>query len=303
MIDFTEIPSDQSEIWELFARDFLIERGFFIESPPDRGPDQKKDILVTERVRGRLGKYEMKWLVSCKHFAGRGAAVKESDEPNIRERLEHFEAEGFLGFYSTIASSGLNARLLALKQKRKIKDYFIFDHRLIENALITTGYSELMMRYFPSSYRKLKPLHLITSEYMPLNCAICGKDLLKRLSKHPRSAILVHAFPRNRIDGKNTFKEVVCVCKGKCDEAYESGASGRGVQTAWAELGDLIIPIEFLRYLFATTNRIRDGNDEYTDEAYAQEQGILLALAQKTLRATTDREKERFLQLQGLPFG
>ncbi len=37
MIDFKEIPT--GEIWELFARDFLQERGFYIESMPDRGAD------------------------------------------------------------------------------------------------------------------------------------------------------------------------------------------------------------------------------------------------------------------------
>jgi len=45
MIDYTEIPYD-SDLWELFARDFLTEFGFHIETPPDRGPDAGKDLLV-----------------------------------------------------------------------------------------------------------------------------------------------------------------------------------------------------------------------------------------------------------------
>ena len=51
MIDFKEIPAD-GEVWEMFARDFLAETGFQIETPPDRGADGGKDLLVTERLVG-----------------------------------------------------------------------------------------------------------------------------------------------------------------------------------------------------------------------------------------------------------
>jgi hypothetical protein len=92
MIDFTEITYD-SDDWELFARDFLAEIGFTIESPPDRGPDQGKDMLVLETVSGKLHHYTFRWLVSCKHFATSGKAVNESkDEPNILERMRAFQA-------------------------------------------------------------------------------------------------------------------------------------------------------------------------------------------------------------------
>ncbi len=45
-------------------------------------------------------------------------------------------------------------------------------------------------------------------------------------------------------------------------------------------------------------NRIRDGNDVYTDEAFRKEKAILIALAQKVLRHTTEGERERFRELQ-----
>jgi hypothetical protein len=72
--------------------------------------------------------------------------------------------------------------------------------------------------------------------------------------------------------------------------------------SGWADISDLVIPIEFLRYMFATMNRIRAGHDIYTDEAYKKEINILKALAQKVMRATTDRERERFNELMSLPF-
>lgn len=95
----------------------------------------------------------MRWLVSCKHFAHSGNSVKENDEQNILERVRSFSAEGFMGFYSTVPSSGLNTRLYQLRNEGQIKEYRIFDHKLIENYLITEGFSELMLRYFPESYK------------------------------------------------------------------------------------------------------------------------------------------------------
>ncbi|MFZ0052571.1 MAG: hypothetical protein WAK96_12420, partial [Desulfobaccales bacterium] len=151
MIDFLEIPED-GEQWELFARDFLLESGFFIESAPDRGADGGKDMLVSEQLSGNLNKYRFTWLVSCKHFAKSKKSVSESDEPNIRERLEGFAANGFLGFYSTVPSAAFNTRLNQLKEAGKIQDFKFFDYKLIENYLIRLGYSKILMRYFPKSY-------------------------------------------------------------------------------------------------------------------------------------------------------
>jgi len=53
VIDFAEIPHADSQTWEFFARDFLIERGFYIESSPDRGRHGKRDMLVTEQLKER----------------------------------------------------------------------------------------------------------------------------------------------------------------------------------------------------------------------------------------------------------
>jgi hypothetical protein len=141
MIDFSEI-SHETDQWELFARDFLQEFGLDIESPPDRGPDAGKDMLVTEETHGALFKGRFRWLVSCKHFAKSGKSINERDELNILERMESFCAQGFIGFYSTLASSGLNTRLCTLRDEGKIAEYRIFDHQLITNHLITVGFSK-----------------------------------------------------------------------------------------------------------------------------------------------------------------
>ncbi len=299
MIDFKEL-SHTDDTWELFARDFLRERGFFIESPPDRGPDGGKDMLVTERLRGNLNKYQFRWLVSCKHFANSGNSVSEREEQNILERVSSFKADGFLGFYSTIASSGLNKRLKDLRDEKKIRDYSIFDHKAIENLLITVGYSHLLMRYFPDSYELVKPLHLISDEYEPLLCKACGKDILMALFESDYSANIVQAFKWDQEKNINFIQDVYCCCK-TCDSSLESSVRAAGLMSGWSEISDLVIPIEFLRHLFATMNRIRDGHDVYTDEAFKKAKSILISLAQKVLRSTTDRERDRFKVLMSFP--
>ncbi len=301
MLDFTELTY-KDDTWELFARDFLRERGFFIESPPDRGPDGGKDLLVTEQLSGNLNKYRFRWLVSCKHYATRGASVSEKDEPNILERLSSFKADGFIGFYSTLASSGLNNRLNSLRNEKKIKDYAIFDHKMIENLLVTVGYSHLLMRYFPKSYEIVKPLHLVSDKYEPLTCKKCGKDLLMALFKSNYNANICCAYKWDSEKNINYIQDVYCCCKLECDHALETADSRAGLMTDWNDISDLVIPIEFLRYIFATINRMREGRDIYTDEAFKKNKMILAALAQKVLRATTKEERERHKELSSLPF-
>jgi hypothetical protein len=300
VIDYTEIAHD-TDAWEQFARDFLSVRGFYIESTIDRGPDHGKDMLVTEQLRGRLGNYQLRWLVSCKHFAKSGSSVSEDHEPNILERLAHFNADGFIGFYSTLASSGLNSRLKALRDNKQIKDYSIMDGRLIENALVTVGYSPLMMRYFPKSYQVVKPLHLVLDKYTPLECKVCGKDLLMELFVKHHCGNIVHSY-EDKPGGSMHYRAVYVVCKGKCDKEAEQQQVAQGRMTGWADLDDMVMPNEFLRYMFATMNRIRAGNDTYTEETFQQEKHILISLAQRVLRNITEQERERFLQLAAIPF-
>lgn len=49
MIDFKEIEQD-GELWELFARDFLQQICYYVETTVDRGPDGKKDLIVSEPI-------------------------------------------------------------------------------------------------------------------------------------------------------------------------------------------------------------------------------------------------------------
>jgi len=292
MIDLKEIPD--GETWELFARDFLKTIGFVIEEGPDRGPDQGRDMLVVEHHRGHLGRYQFRWLVSCKHNAQskNAKAVNESDEQNIQERLDSLNADGFLGVYSTVASTNLNKRLSSLKNNKKIKDYQIFDHKIIENYLVRLGYSSLAMRYLPESYRRLKPLHQIWGEYRPLRCFVCGRDLLESYYK-TRDGGLIRMVettlskkpPKKRVDA------VLWACKGECDRAIDRRMTKTGRHDAgWFDISDLAIPSLYLNRIFSIINIMQSG-DEYAPDALKQEKDLLLAMGQIVFRELTEEER------------
>ena len=295
MIDFSEIP-DNGEDWELFARDFLEEMGFFIEQPPDRGPDGGKDLLITEKLSGNLGNYEFRWLVSCKHFAKSNKSVQEKDEINIQERLESYNADGFIGFYSTIPASGLNTRLSQLRRTASIKDYKIFDNKLIENYLLRVGFSSIMIRYMPVNYKKINPLRLIENKYVPLECYACGKDVLETMYKNPYSGIVV--FLQDHTDEKlPVTREVYWCCKGSCDRKLQKQRLALNYITGWEDMGDLIIPAYFLDWVFTIFNNLRSGKEQYTDEAFENLKRFIVAISQRVLREMSGSERERVYSL------
>ncbi len=301
MIDYTEIAHD-SDLWELFARDLLQELGFHVEVPPDRGADAGRDILVTEEIRGLTYVGRVRWLVSCKHFATSGKSVNEADdERNILERLGSFNAQGFLGFYSTIASAGLNRRLSELVNERKIDAYRVFDGKLIENHLVTAGFSKLMLRYFPESYRKSRPAHRLLGEYQPLPCGNCGKDLLHSLVADNAQPIYARVYRRTASDARRNIEDIYVACKGECDRELRGRVENGDRLTDWADLSDLTIPIEFLRWVFANMNCIRNGSNVYSDEAYSKLKDLILSMSQLVLRYTSDAERERVRELMNIP--
>jgi hypothetical protein len=299
VIDFSEIP-DNGEQWELFARDFLQEFGFVVEHSPDRGPDGGKDLLVSETLGGNLGNYRFRWLVSCKHFAKSNKSVQEKDEINIQERLASFNADGFLGFYSTIVSSGLSTRLGQLRETGNIKDYKVFDHRFIEKHLMTVGYSSIMGRYLPKNYKQLNPLTLVDKNYIPLNCQACGKDLLEEMYKSQYNGIVVFLENYSNEDVPIT-EEVYWCCKGDCDHKLRVLKESDKRATGWEDLGDLIIPIYFLNWIFANLNGLRSGRDHFTNSAFEELKVFITAISQRVFRSMTEVERERAYSLFQIP--
>src|SRR5437867_920193 len=129
-IDFKEIPPDL-DTFEMFAREFLELTGYRIVSGPDRGADQGRDLIAEETRTGVGGKTTVRWLVSCKHMAHSGRAVGVDDELNISDRVRAHRCQGFIGFYSTLASAGLTQRLEALQRETQGFEFIIFYREII----------------------------------------------------------------------------------------------------------------------------------------------------------------------------
>ena len=302
MIDFEEILH-HGDGWEQFTRDFLEELGFYVESPPDRGPDGGKDMLVTEEVAGKLHRYRFRWLVSCKHFALSGSAVNESDhERNILERVAGFVADGFMGFYSTLPSSGLNNRLKQLKETGRLREYKIFDGRTIEHQLLTKGFAHLSARYFPISHKAVRPIHNVIDEYVDLKCDNCGKDLLLALYDPEKNAVIAEV-KEYTVEGNVRIHDVYFACKGECDKTLERAAYEKyGEVSGWKDLSDLAMPNDYLRWILATINQLSGGRHFYLNDSLKKEKQLIMALAQKVFREVSEKERARLRDLMRYEF-
>lgn len=159
IIDFKEIPpankgNGEQDRFEQFACDFLETVGFKIIRRPDRGPDGKKDLIVSDIRTGVGGETTINWLVSCKHNAHTGKAVKDTDEQDIYDRVIKHQCKGFIGFYSTLPASTLSDKLYALRDKI---ESITFDSTTIERELLLNNQKErILASYFPNSHDKYR---------------------------------------------------------------------------------------------------------------------------------------------------
>jgi hypothetical protein len=294
MINWREISD--ADTWELFARDFLAELGFVIEVGPGRGPDAGRDLLVSEQLKGTLHTNKFTWLVSCKHFAVSGKSVGTDDEVNITDRLEHHSADGFLGFYSTLPSAALVARLQEYKDQARIKAYEIFDAKKIEGYFFDSGFSKLALRYFPESYGRLRPIQQLLGEIVQLRCDECDADILARSVRESPGANLVWSIPVGKSGIE--YEELFVACKGECDHNLQARLHARGYTTGWEEIADLFNPILFLKNMLTYMNQLHEDPRRFSDKAHKRMKQIYIALAQRTLREITKEDMERFKELR-----
>lgn len=81
MIDFKELPEDGAA-FEQFVREMCLNYDLHPQWT-GKGPDQGRDILISERARGPVGDFFRKWLVQCKHFAHSRKSVGRDDLGSI----------------------------------------------------------------------------------------------------------------------------------------------------------------------------------------------------------------------------
>jgi hypothetical protein len=303
VLDFKEIPqankaSGEQDAFELFARDALDTMGLAVLQGPARGADLGKDLIVEESRSGLLEDTKIRWLVSCKHFAHSGKSVGSSDEVNIFERVRAASCDGFLGFYSTLPSSGLS-ELLHRQSAIAIK---FLDHEEIERRLLASVEGRrLVARYFPDSSKRLKPTPAeIFDNGLPLECEYCGKNLLD-----PPSGIWVLWRSKLNEEGWHRVVDFHFACKGECDRIVEARVRKRHeslgfVYDGWDDIPDLMIPTVFIRKVMAVINGLVRG-DQYEPEALDKLKTLLLAAFPFVARHLSDEDQEKIRHLQRIP--
>lgn len=300
-LDFREIPEAnlpgaKRDAFELFAREFLAFMGYTIVTGPDRGADGGRDLIVEESRGGVGGETRIRWLVSCKHYAHSGRSVSPSDEPNIRDRVEANGCQGFIGFYSTVPSSGLARVLEGLRDKLEVQ---VFDSGRIERYLLSSPRgAALAQRYFPRSYHiwcvNNQGPSKIYAEDPSLKCAYCGRELLDRKGE----GIIVWW---KRIDSEPTHVEALYwCCKGYCDRVLSTKYRDKHLVDSWEDIADATIPLIFIRWVIGTINELRSGVT-YTDEAFRNLKDLILNVFPYAARQTTEEEEAYIQSLMDIP--
>ena len=307
VLDFKEIPeahkaSGLQDTFELFTRDFLSFLGYKIITDPGRGADGGVDLIVEERRTGVGGETHVKWLVSCKHKAFSGSSVSPTDEANIRDRVEANHCQGFIGFYSTLASSGLSTNLEGMKSKF---EYQIFDKEKIEGHLLHSAKGlEIAERYFPvslSAWRTENPQPAkIFVEKPSLKCKVCDKELLEQDDYG-----LITLWNRVRTDYKKEPEYVELVfwtCRGHCDYVLAQSIISKNLNLwdGWEDISDVMMPTIFIKWVMCIMNEQRKGVI-YSDDAFKNLKEFMLQVFPYVSRHLTDKEKERVKSLGMIP--
>lgn len=173
-----------AEEWERFAVEVIRCNGFEIETEPAYGTDGGKDFIVSHNSR--------KCIVSCKHYIKSEKHVGIDDEKNISDRLSQFGATGFIGFYSTEITTGLQDRLDGICKNNRY-EYRIFSPTKIIRAMQSMD-TKILQSFglYPHKYY----MNVSKEEYKPLKCMMCGKDILTD-ENIPKSLIGLATYKKN----------------------------------------------------------------------------------------------------------
>jgi len=160
------------------------------------------------------------------------------------------------------------------------------------------------MRYFPISYKIVKPLHLIFDKYLPLHCKKCQKDLLKEIYEDGYNGLISFVFHHEKelnSDGKEVHVEIIdsvyWACK-ECDYSIERKVAIVDKKaTGWEDIGDLVIPAFFIKWILSVMNGIEQKTSRYSPQAYKDLKYFIMAISQKVMREMTESEKNRFKSL------
>lgn len=154
------------EEWEKFAVAVLAQVGYIPLTLPAYGTDGGKDFIVENQNN--------KYLVSCKHYIKSGKHIGQNNEQNIGDRLLQHNVNGFIGFYSTGITTGLQNRLDKICDNNQY-NYIVFEPQNII-CIMQSMDTKILQSFglYPNKYY----FNVSEQEYQPLKCVCCGKDIL-----------------------------------------------------------------------------------------------------------------------------
>lgn len=300
ILDFRNIPeangTEAPDTFELFARDFFAYLGYTILENPSRGADGGKDLIVQETRIGISGNSNIKWLVSCKHYAHSQKSVTPNDEINISDRIQQHKCDGFIGFYSTLASSGLMDRLNGVKYPFQVLDSSLIEGKLIghlEGELLAKRYfNESMTTFLCENPRPVKLFNEVTQ----LHCEVCKKELLH--SEQIKESIVVFYYEYNSENLNKNYIKISTCCKGLCDRQLREQMN---MLSGWEDLSDFKSPLIYLRKVIGLVNSLHDPNNHYTENAINSLKTILIQLFPFVSRELNQQDRELINDLYNIP--
>lgn len=162
IIDFTElrgqVPGEAfQELIRLLTREMGLNPIY-----TGRGPDQKRDIILTEPLKGTLTNEKIVWIVECKDFVKSGKSVQEKDLPSIKDKLAQHKADGFILATSTTPSSSAKELIdkLDIKQGGHIYTH-VWDSAELKRMLIEPNNHKILKQFLPDSYKRVVALDSI----------------------------------------------------------------------------------------------------------------------------------------------
>lgn len=294
-LDLTEIPETGNR-WGFFARDFLVELGFRLDSPLKEDDPNGTIFLATEQVRGKFNTYPFRWLVSCQHRHALKTQIRESEEATALETLSEVSVDGFLGVYSVLPAPGLIKRLREAQKDGSIKAFRFFELQMLDNYIRSRDFTPILKRYFPVSYENSNPTQILQTAYVPLSCEYCGKDLLSAMYREEQPGVVTWVREKSKDELEPTVvHDLYFACCGRCDEMLqEQYCREPGFNTsAWISLDQLVISPVFLDRLLTFIDRLIGSEYRYSERAFEKEKLLIRSIAQKVFRSVSETEKQK----------
>lgn len=299
IIDFKEIPqahgngeSGLTDTFELFAEQFFHNLGFKIIKSPSRGADNGKDLIIEETIKGVLDESESKilWMVSCKHKAHSGNSVKPDDETNLIEKITSHNCQGFIGFYSTIPSTGLDTIISGLSN-RGIKTKVLNAQKIEESLLKDKTGIKLIERFFPISFGKWSSENptkakIFKDGEFQLKCMVCDEDLVIENKVQGNFYYLKRSTDLNTIVG---FK---WSCFGECDRRLTNKIHANGLIEFMDHAESKATAGTFILFVLDTIRDMQNESSKLTNEAFLELRYFLCAIYPYIARNMTSREME-----------